>query len=106
MNATPKPTDGKLSAAIEPRWMGVEQVYNYFGGLLSRQEIEHLMKNNHIKSWWKKRRIVTHLKNVEQWDDDIRRAKDPHTTKMLGAGYVVPVGYVLQTETGRRRVSL
>lgn len=87
---------------VSARWLGIEQVWEYFGGILSREEVEHLMKNNHIKSWWKKRRIVTHIKNVEQWDDDIRRARDTDTTKMLGAGYIIPVSYVLKNETGRR----
>ncbi len=89
--------------SIEPRWLGIDEVHQYFGGLISRAEVERLMKDNHIRSRWSKGRISAHIKDVEQWDDDIRRAKDPKTTQALGADFIVPVAYILQTETGKRR---
>jgi hypothetical protein len=102
--ATPvaKPRTKKAAAVPDARWLGVDAVHAYFGGMISRANVEELMKSNHIKSRWVKGRLCAHIKDVEQWDDDIRRAKDTYTTRLLGADFIVPVAYILNNETGKR----
>ncbi len=92
----------KTKPLISAQWLGIDEVHAYFGGILSRSEVERLMKENHIRSRWAKGRISAHVKDVQQWDEDIRRATDTETTKILGAGFIVPVDYILQAETGKR----
>lgn len=99
MSAQPKATK---APSIEPRWLGVDDVHAYFGGIISRAEVERLMKDNHIPSRYCKSRLSAHIKDVEQWDDDVRRAKDTSTTAMLGAGFITPVAYITRQETGKR----
>jgi hypothetical protein len=95
-NKAPKPSN------IEPRWLSVDDVHAYFGGIISREEVEKLMKNNFIPSRYCKSRLSAHIKDVEQWDDDVRRAKDTGATARLGAGFITPVAYIVRQETGKR----
>lgn len=102
-NTTPKTKQQrKNEETIQARWMSVDAVHAFLGGILSRSEVERLMKENHIPARWVKNRLSADRRDVEQWVDDIRRAKTPETTRLLGADFIVPVSYILQSETGRR----
>lgn len=91
----------KYRPHIEPRWLDVQAIHEFFGGILSYTEIETLLKDGHIPARWKRGRLSARVQDVEQWEQDIARAKDPQTTARLGADYIVPVAYILSSETKR-----
>lgn len=98
---------GRKHDFIGNRWMNVDQVYEFFGGVLTLSEVRYLMENKHIKSFWKtgaKKTIFAARKDVEQWADDIERCRDVHQTRSLGAEFIVPVASIRDMNVGKKRV--
>ena len=52
-------------------WLGVKHVHERFGGLLGRDTIIRLMKEQHIKSYWVGRALATTESAIEDFESRI-----------------------------------
>lgn len=70
-------------------WMGPAKVYAKLGGMIGVHEVRRLMKENHIRSWWVRGKLMTTSHECEKWMKAVENS--PKTPHHCGVGYIVPV---------------
>lgn len=58
-------------------WINVKDLSKRFGGLIGRDKIIKLLKENHIKSYWVGRALATTEVDLEDFESRIMEAERP-----------------------------
>jgi hypothetical protein len=74
------------------QWIGVTAVHAKLGGAIGIHEVRRLMRENHIKSWWVRGKLVTSVANCDEWMRKIENSA--HAGSHAGVPYIVPIAFL------------
>lgn len=81
-----------MQVLVSSQWHNVRSIHEHFGGLIGRDKIYELIKNNHIKARYLGRALAVSERELQRFSDMIEQTDEPIEFRDA-AGEVITIVY-------------